>query len=179
MAINPESSSRSPGAVPIRTQRLTIRPLRPSDAEAMLTVYSDPEVTRFIPGGVRDMHATRQRVADLIAHHDCHGVSKWAVTLSDSSLLIGDCGLQFLPGRPELELGFHFARAYWGRGYATEAASACLAWALTNRTERILAVVDPQHRSSQRVLTKLSMHPIGRDHILGRTWLVYEAVRNH
>jgi RimJ/RimL family protein N-acetyltransferase len=84
-----------------------------------------------------------------------------------------------VPDRPELELGFHFARAYWGYGYATEAASACLAWALANRTERILAVVDPQHRSSQRVLTKLGMHPIGRDRILDHTWLVYEAARDY
>lgn len=35
------------------------------------------------------------------------------MTLTDSSTLIGDCGLQFLSGRPELERGFHFARAYW------------------------------------------------------------------
>ena len=141
----------------------------------MHVVYSDPEVTRFIPGGVRDADGTHQRVADLIAHHDCHGVSKWAVTLSDSGVLIGDCGLQFLPGRPDLELGFHFAREYWGHGYATEAASACLAWAQTNRTERVVAIVDPRHWTSQRVLTKLGMRPVGRDHILDRTWMVYEA----
>jgi ribosomal-protein-alanine N-acetyltransferase len=147
------------------------------DAEAMHAVYSDPDVTRFIPGGVRDEAGTRQRVGDLIAHHDRHGVSKWAVTLSDSGVLVGDCGLQFLPGRPELELGFHFARAHWGYGYATEAAAACLAWALTNRTERILAIVDPEHLIAQRVLTKLGMRPIGRDHILDHTWVVYEAAR--
>jgi RimJ/RimL family protein N-acetyltransferase len=106
-------------------------------------------------------------------------VSKWGVVVSNSGVLIGDCGLQFLPGRPELELGFHFARAYWGCGFATEAASACLAWALANRSERIVAVVDPQHRSSQRVLSKLGMHSVGRDDILGRTWLVYEAARDN
>lgn len=141
----------------------------------MHAVYSDPEVTRFIPGGVRDMAGTRQRVAELIAHHDRHGVSKWAVTLCDSGVLIGDCGLQFLPGRPELELGFHFARAYWGHGYASEAATACLGWALTRRTERILAIVDPQHHSSQRVLAKLGMQLIGEAHILDRTWLVLRS----
>ena len=143
--------------------------------EAMHVVYSDPAVTRFIPGGVRDADGTRQRVIDLITHHDCHGVSKWAVTLNDSGVLVGDCGLQFLPGRPDLELGFHFAREYWGHGYATEAASACLGWALTNRTERVVAIVDPQHRTSQQVLTKLGMQPVGRDHILDRTWIIYEA----
>jgi hypothetical protein len=42
----------------------------------MHAVYSDSDVTRFIPGGVRDMHGTRQRVAELIAHQDRHSVSK-------------------------------------------------------------------------------------------------------
>lgn len=141
----------------------------------MHAVYSDPDVTRFIPGGVRDVAGTRQRVSELIAHHDLHGVSKWAVTLTDSGILIGDCGLQFLPGRYDLELGFHFAREYWARGYATEAASACLAWALANRTERVVAIVDPHHPTSQHVLTKLGMRPVGRDNLLDRTWTVYEA----
>lgn len=52
------------------------------------------------------------------------------MTLTDSGILIGDCDLQFLPGGYDSELGFHFAREYWARGYATEAASACLAVAL-------------------------------------------------
>ncbi|GAA4289737.1 hypothetical protein GCM10023161_33020 [Mycobacterium paraffinicum] len=99
------------------------------------------------------------------------------MTLSESGLLVGDCGLQFLPGRNDLELGFHFARPHWGHGYATEAASACLTWALANRTERILAIVDPDHHSSQRVLAKVGMRPIGRDHILDRSWIVYEVHR--
>src|ERR1700722_5542018 len=128
------ASPRPQTELPIRTERLTIRPVRPNDLEAMHTIYSDPEATRFLPGGVRDYAGTRQRVTELISHHDRHGVSKWAVTLSESGLLVGDCGLQFLPGRNDLELGFHFARPHWGHGYATEAASACLTWALTNRT---------------------------------------------
>jgi [ribosomal protein S5]-alanine N-acetyltransferase len=141
----------------------------------MHAVYSDPEVTRFIPGGIRDLEGTQQRVADLIDHHDRHGVSKWAVLLTDSGIVIGDCGLQFLPGRPDLELGFHLARSYWGHGYATEAASACLAWAQTHRPERIVAIVDPHHHASQHVLNKLGMSLIGPDHLLNQTWLRYEA----
>ena len=38
-----------------------------------------------------------------------------------------------------------------------------------------MAIVDPQHRTSQQVLTKLGMQPVGRDHILDRTWIIYEA----
>lgn len=143
----------------------------------MHAIYSDPEATQFVPGGIRDRAGTRQRVTELIDHQDRHGVSKWAVTLTQSGRLIGDCGLQFLPDQTDLELGFHFARQYWGHGYATEAARACLTWALDNRTERILAIVDPKHVSSQRVLTKIGMYRAGNLHIFGRNWLLYEATQ--
>jgi hypothetical protein len=111
------NTAPSPKArLPILTRRLTIRPLRSDDIDALHIVYAGPEVTRFIPGGVRDRAGTRRRIDDLIDHHQRHGVSKWAVTLSESGRLIGDCGLQFLPGRTELELGFHIARAYRAHG---------------------------------------------------------------
>ncbi len=91
--------------------------------------------------------------------------------------MIDDCGLQFLAGTPDLELGFHFDRKHWGQGYATEAAGACLWWALGQRRERIVAVVDPAHAASQRVLAKIGMRPLGPQHLLGSTWLMYEASR--
>lgn len=138
MNTDPGPSALASG-LPIRTERLTIRALRRSDLEALHAVYSDPEGARFIPGGARDRDGTGRRIAELTDHLDRHGVGKWAVTLSHNDLLIGDCGLHFLPGRQDLYLGFHFARAYWGHGYAAESASACLAWALSHRTERILA----------------------------------------
>jgi ribosomal-protein-alanine N-acetyltransferase len=164
--------------LPLVTDRFTIRPLRDTGFDALHAVYSDPDVVRYVPGGVRDVEGTRRRLNDLIAHHEQHGVSKWGVMLTGMGQVIGDCGLQFLPGTPGLELGFHLAQAHWGQGYGTEAAAACLNWALTHRPERIVAIVDPTHRVSQQTLTKIGMRPIGRDHLFGRRWLVYEADRS-
>lgn len=161
--------------LPIVTSRLTIRPLRETDFDALHAVYSDPDVGRFIPGGVRDEEGSRRRLEELIAHHDRHGVSKWAVMLTNTGQVIGDCGLQFLPSTSYLELGFHCARAYWGHGYATEAATACLQWARIERPERVVAIVDPAHVKSQRILNKIGMRLLGTEHVLGRTWLMYEA----
>ena len=171
-------SSAASRALPILTARLRIRPLRQDDLDAMHAVYSDPECTRFIPRGVRDLEGTRQRVAELIKHHDRHGVSKWAVEIAGTGEVIGDCGLQFLPGTSDLELGFHLAKAHWGRGYATEAATACLQWAQQHRHERIIAIVDPNHHASQHVLENLGMRSIGTLYLFDRNWLVYEAERH-
>ena len=162
---------------PIHTERLMIRPLEYSDVCALFGWYSDPEVVRHIPRGVRDLAGSYQRLTDLISHHETHGVSKWAVTLRGTGVVIGDCGLQFLAGLPVLELGFHFARPHWGKGFATESAAACLTWALTHRAEPIVAFVDPEHRSPQRVLTKIGMRLAGREDLLGSSWLLYDAWR--
>lgn len=146
-------------AFAIRTERLLIRPFALDDLEAVHPVFSDRDVMRYIPGGACDRAGSLARLQSLIDHHERHGFSKWAVVETASGRLIGDCGLQYLAGEPDIELGFHIARAQWGRGYATEAARACLAWACCQRTERIVAIIDPANKPSIRVLEKLGMQP--------------------
>jgi RimJ/RimL family protein N-acetyltransferase len=74
---------------PMITRRLTIRSLRETDFGALHAVHSDPDVVRYVPGGVRDEEGTRQRLEELITHHDEHGVSKWAVMLTSTGQVIG------------------------------------------------------------------------------------------
>jgi RimJ/RimL family protein N-acetyltransferase len=110
----------------ITTERLLIRPLARADFEVIHRMFSDPEVMRYVPGGACDRERNLARLGSLIAHQQRYGFSKWAVIEKATGGLIGDCGLQFLDGGPDVELGFHLGRGYWGQGYATEAASACL-----------------------------------------------------
>jgi ribosomal-protein-alanine N-acetyltransferase len=170
-------SIASLAAVPIHitTERLLIRPLAPTDIEAMHAVFSDPEVMRYVPAGACDHERSLARLRSLIEHQRQHGFSKWAVAEKASGHLIGDCGLQYLDGGPDIELGFHLARAHWGHGYATEAARACLAWALAERAERVVAIVDPANQQSVRVLDKIGMLPAGAESHFGRWWLLYVA----
>jgi RimJ/RimL family protein N-acetyltransferase len=161
--------------IPLTTQRLLIRPLAPTDIEAIHAVFSDPEVMRYVPGGACDRERSLARLQSLIDHQDKHSFSKWAVAEKASGHLIGDCGLQYLDGGPDIELGFHLAPAHWGRGYATEAARACLAWALAERAERVVAIVDPVNQRSVRVLDKIGMKPAGAESHFGRWWLLCVA----
>ena len=91
----------------------------------MLAVYGDPEVMRFSLSGACTAEDARGRLHRLIEHQERHGFSKWGVG-ERSGALVGDCGVQLLEGGPDVELGFHLRRSVWGRGYATEAARACL-----------------------------------------------------
>jgi ribosomal-protein-alanine N-acetyltransferase len=64
----------------------------------------------------------------------------------------------FLEGTPEIELAYGLAKPYWGSGFATEAARACLRYGFAEmKLERIVAVVNPGNVASQRVLEKLGM----------------------
>jgi RimJ/RimL family protein N-acetyltransferase len=144
----------------------------------MQAVYGDPAVMRFSPGGARSPVGTRERVRGLIEHQEGHGFSKWGVWERASGTLIGDCGIQLLEGGPDVELGFHLRRSAWGRGYATEAARACLDAAFTGLgLNEVVAIVAPGNAASARVLEKIGMRPAGERRALGRTWQLFTAVR--
>jgi len=68
--------------------------------------------------------------------------------------LVGDCGLviQEVDGIEELEVGYHFNRKYWGRGFATEAARACMDYAFERLgRRRVISMIRPDNAPSRRV----------------------------
>jgi ribosomal-protein-alanine N-acetyltransferase len=151
--------------LPIETERLTIRPFRvDDDSEAMLPVYGDPEVMRFIPGGaLPDIEAVRSLLADYAEAQREHGFSSWAVVERASGGVIGDAGFGIFEPTGDVELGYTLSRQVWGRGYATEAAGACLAAGLAYiDAPRIIAVVDEANTASLGVAERLGMKRLGK-----------------
>jgi RimJ/RimL family protein N-acetyltransferase len=89
-----------------------------------------------------------------------HGVGLWLLTLRDTGEFVGDCGLtpQHVDGVTELEVGYHIRAALQGRGLATGAAAACRDHARdVLRVGRLIAIIDPRNRPSQRVAEKLGL----------------------
>ena len=88
-------------------------------------------------------------------------------------MLVGDVGFGVFEPTGDVELGYTLARAAWGRGYATEAAAACLAAGLAHLdVERIVALADVENTASHRVAERLGMvrdgivEAHGRPHVL-------------
>ncbi len=163
---------------PLETARLLIRPIRPDDAEQLHPVYGDPEVMRRIPSGPSDsLETTRQRVARYVDYQERYGHSLWAVIERASGRVIGDCGLFPVEGRgPEVEVAYRLGRAAWGQGYATEAATACLRYGFEQLgLDRIIAITDPDHTASRRVMEKLGMTYDGPRLFYGREMVQYAA----
>lgn len=143
---------------PIQTERLLIRPFTLEDADALHAIWGDSRSERFLdrpaPASVDETRETY--LMKMIADQNQHGLSSWAVWEKESGTLIGDCGLFVSSDQPDVELAYGLGRQWWGRGYATEAAEACVRAGFERLgLERIVADVPAAHQASINVLEKI------------------------
>jgi ribosomal-protein-alanine N-acetyltransferase len=167
--------------LPLETERLLIRPVEPTDAaELHEAVYADPVTMRWIPSGPSDtVEASERRIARLIEHQQANGFSLWAVAERTSGRLVGDCGLLLVEWRgPEVELAYRLGREFWGRGYATEAGRACVRFGLGELgLDGVIAITDPAHTASRRVMEKIGMTFEGPARYYDRDLVRYAAIK--
>jgi RimJ/RimL family protein N-acetyltransferase len=166
--------------LPIETERLSIRAFDPeADAVAMVAVYCDPEVMRFIPGGALDgLEAVKIELTRHASAQTSRGFSSWAVVERETSHVIGDVGFGIFEPTGDVELGYTFAREFWGSGYATEAASACLGAGLEHLSApRIVVAVDRENERSLLVAERLGLEPLDVIDAHGRPHVVFASGR--
>jgi RimJ/RimL family protein N-acetyltransferase len=140
------------------TSRLLVREFTMNDLEPLTAMHLDPEVTRFI--GLRTPEQTHKGLREWIAAYRSLGFAKWAVVSRETGELIGRCGMTIEEYEEisEPELGWTFARAHWGFGYATEAAAAVMKhWFEVLMFRRIISLIDPQNLASARVAARIGM----------------------
>ena len=107
-------------------------------------------------------------------HQNVHGFSKWLVLDRDSGVAIGDSGLLVLQDYGWIDLGFRFVQQYWGRGLATEVASAWVGQAFGEfRLKRLGAFVHPENVASIRVLEKVGFRQDRRGIVTGMDSIVF------
>jgi [ribosomal protein S5]-alanine N-acetyltransferase len=167
--------------LPIESARLSIRTFDPArDSGAMLPVYGDPEVMRYIPGGaVQDVRAIQALLETYAKTQETYGFSSWAVVERESGRIVGDAGFSIFEATGDVELGYTLARDAWGKGYATEAGRACLNAALVHlAAPRIIALADLENVASQRVAERLGMTRHGTVEAHGRPHALFVAEAN-
>ncbi len=164
----------------IETARLVLRPFLPSDLEAAHTWFGDPVVMQFtVTGPDKSIEDTRRRLAFFDDHQRAHGFSKWIILEADSGVAIGDSGLLVLEEYGWIDLGFRLAQQHWGKGLATEAASAWVRVAFEElHIERLGAFAHPKNAASIRVLEKLGFHVKRRDTVMGMDSIVFSLDAN-
>jgi RimJ/RimL family protein N-acetyltransferase len=144
----------------IETPQLVLRPLNVSDLDDIVSTIGDYEVSKML---ARVPHPyTRDHATAYIAFARRNAIARrgiaFGVTLAGR--VIGVVGLDAIPGRNRL--GYWFARRHWGRGYATEAVRAVLAYAFGVLGARVVrAGVFVDNPASLHVLAKLGFRRIG------------------
>lgn len=159
----------------IETERLILRPFEASDAGAAFEWFGDPVVMRFTPTGPdKSMEQTQARLTLFMEHQNEHGFSKWLILNRTSGIAIGDSGLLILEEYGWIDLGFRFAQPYWGKGLATEVASAWVRAAFDEfGLSRLGAFAHPENRASIRVLEKLGFKVERRGMVFGMDSIVF------
>ncbi|MZD06604.1 GNAT family N-acetyltransferase [Streptomyces sp. SID5785] len=152
----------------IRTPRLLLRRWVPDDdLPALAEIQADPAVMRHIGDGEpRSLDGSAEDVERWEEEWDDEGFGVFAVELLGSGELAGAVGLYVVeepaPVAGHIGIQWRLGRQYWGQGYASEAAQACLEFALQDRgLDRVVAVAAPEDASSAKVLHKLGMARTG------------------
>jgi RimJ/RimL family protein N-acetyltransferase len=156
----------------VETSRLLLRPISLDDLDGLVALHSDPEVTRFIRALSREQAISRLGLA--AEEWSERGYGLMAILERSSGRFLGRTGLRFWPQFEETEIGWALRRDAWGQGYASEAASACLGWALRSLSLPYLtAMIDPANVASTRLALRLGMTPLREDVLLGDAVIVH------
>ncbi len=142
----------------IETDRLILRQMQASDAEALFRVLGDDEVTRFYDDAT---FTSASQAGEQIAAWESGFIHKrslrWGIFHKEAGMLIGSCGMYGIhPWHLRASIGYELARPFWRQGLMTEALCALLALGFNAMgLNRIDAVVMPENSASIKLLEKL------------------------
>ena len=162
----------------LKTDRLILRTWTYADAERLFEICSDAETMLHI--GDRQPYDSIEKAKEFlnwaVPYQLKMGFSRWAVVEKQSGAIIGSCGFGFRD-QTEVELGYLFAREVWGKGFATEAAQACLRYGFAEiGFQKIIALTDIDHEKSQNVLRKIGFQERGIEKNEDGEDLVFEII---
>ena len=131
-------------------------------------MFADPYARTFYPEMI-DPENVRRWIEWNLRNYEEHGFGLWAIELKESGEFIGDCGLTYqdVDGTPELEIGYHVVHTQRRKGYALEAARACLDFGFRHTpAATICSIVRPANTASCSVAARL--HAACRELIKGK-----------
>jgi ribosomal-protein-alanine N-acetyltransferase len=145
----------------LETKRLLLRRLTMDDLDALSTLYRDPEVRKYFPEGTLTYEETKEELEWIInVYYGQYGYGLWATIHKETGEFIGRCGLLpwIIEQRPEVEVAYMLAKAFWGQGLGTEAAQAVLNYGFAQlQLSRLICLIDRENQASIRVAKKIGM----------------------
>ena len=148
----------------LETERLRLRTLEQTDYDGLCGILQDADVMYAYEHAFDDREV-QDWLDRQLARYRQDGFGLWAVILKETRELIGQCGItmQEWQGRRVPEIGYLFAKRYWHRGYATEAAVACREYAFRELgLPEVYSIIRENNLPSQKVARRNGMAVVGR-----------------
>ena len=143
----------------LETDRLFMRYQKHSDIDALVDIWSNPEVTKFI-GGSRKRDFLLNEFAKTAENPYAEKFDLWVVIEKSSGGIIGHCGFidKKIEGKVEIDITYIFTPEDWGMGYATEMAFALKDYVFNKLgINRLIALIHPDNTASAKVAVKIGM----------------------
>ncbi len=164
------TSKMSPIPIPtVETARLTLRGHRLEDFAACAAMWADPAVTRHIGGKPLTEEESWARLHRYAGHWALLGFGYWVVEEKASGKFAGEVGFADLKRgldgalKDAPEIGWVLAPEFHGRGYATEAVRAAIAWGDRHfGSVQTICIIAPENRASMRVAEKCGYRELRR-----------------
>ncbi|MBM3583038.1 MAG: GNAT family N-acetyltransferase [Alphaproteobacteria bacterium] len=143
--------------ITLESPRLRLRPFTEADFDAYAVMSADPEVMRYIAdGSTLDRETAWRQIAMFLGHWSLRGYGLFALEPKAGGAMIGFAKLWHPKGWPGVEFGWRLARAAWGHGYATEAATVARDWAFgALGLAHLVSVIDQANARSIAVAGRL------------------------
>lgn len=139
----------------LETERLILRAPAKEDFEAWADFCADEEAARFI-GGRQDRIGAWRIMSVMAGAWTVRGFSMFSVIEKSTGRWVGRLGPWQPEGWPGTEVGWGIVRDAWGKGYATEGATAAIDWAFdTLGWDEVIHTIEPANVNSQKVAQRL------------------------
>jgi len=140
----------------LETQRLYLREFINSDGFHFYELNNDPEVIKYTGNKAFQSLDEATNFIENYSDYSQNGFGRWAVCLRETDEFLGWCGLK--KEKDEVDLGFRFYKKHWNKGFATEAAKACVNYGfLKLKLPEIIGRVYIKNKASIRVLQKCNL----------------------
>jgi RimJ/RimL family protein N-acetyltransferase len=152
-------------SVIFETERLMLRNWKKEDTTPFTEMCRDPDVMKYI-SKLHTPEETRMTIRSILDHFRKYDFGLYALEKKESGSFIGFTGFM-IPNfehyfTPCIEIGWRIKSTEWNKGYATEAAIACLKYGFNNLSfKKIHSFTSVHNKASERVMQKTGLKNIG------------------